>query len=307
MTTFFKKLFFSLVFVSLALAFQPSEASARGQSEVGSSRTDSAKARKAVVGGKVVVLPKKLTTKAEIMDFQRDQGLKVDGIVGRQTRRALADVNRKTALWVSGRLKTKADVVAFQRENGLKADGIVGRQTLRVLEAEERKSRVVLEEKKIPLPPFVPDLNAEINQDVPPVLEGGMRFLPSRFGQVSLSEVDGGGSGRKFIVNLNGQPFLTVGGQPSVIGLSKVYSVGDMDAIIITAYGAQNSPVCLYKHYAMVLNSGGAILHDIDNCTRSYSARVVKDHSLFISFPERDGNRAFESIWRLDSSGLNRL
>jgi len=200
--------------------------------------------------------------------------------------------------------QTKAAIKNFQREHGLKVDGVLGSHTNRALANADH--HVVLGTHSFETHDVVNNASAEnaVSQDFATSLNGGTKAISSRFARVDVAE-SGVGAEKRYSVNLNGQPVLTADGQPSVIGISPTYDLGQEDAIIFTTYSPSNIN-CMYKNHVMALSNSGSQILDIDNCTRGYQARV-NEGSLYISFPEYDDNRALGATWRLESMTLERL
>jgi len=128
--------------------------------------------------------------------------------------------------------------------------------------------------------------------------------LPTRFGKIDMSE-ENAGAQKRYNVTLNDQPILTVGDQPSVIGVSSTYDLGAEDAIIFTTYHSE-SGTCPYKHYLLTLKADTNNLQEIANCTSGYQAKV-NNGSLFVEFPEADDARAVGNTWRYENGHLERL
>lgn len=128
--------------------------------------------------------------------------------------------------------------------------------------------------------------------------------IPSRFGQIEVTEANKG-IDRRYNVTLNGQSILMVDDQPSVIGISSTYNMGDEDAIILTAYH-DTSTICPYKHYLLTLRQDGNNMQEISNCTRGYQARLTNG-SLIVEFPESDDRRVVGNTWRYEGGRLERL
>ncbi len=197
--------------------------------------------------------------------------------------------------------QTKAAIKRFQREHGLKADGALGRKTVRALENADHhaigsRSSFLTHDNVL--------TSDVVNQDYTTSLSGGTKVISSRFARVDVSE-SGSGQNKRYTVALNGQPILTADGQPSVIGMSTTYDLGNADAVVFTTYSPNNAN-CIYRNHVLALNSGGSKLLDIENCTRDYQAQV-NNGSLYITFPEHDDNRAIGATWRVEGTTLERL
>ncbi len=116
----------------------------------------------------------------------------------------------------------------------------------------------------------------------------------------------GGGADRHYTVSVNGQQVLRADDQPSIIGVSKAYELGNEDAVVITVFNVQDSAVCPYRNFVLVLSGAGGKLLELNSCTREYQARV-KGNSLYIMYPDREDDRAVEATWRLEGQTLTKL
>ncbi|MFA5041445.1 MAG: peptidoglycan-binding domain-containing protein [Bdellovibrionales bacterium] len=207
---------------------------------------------------------------------------------------------------------TKSAIRNFQREHGLKADGILGPKTIRALEEADkvmpRSSSSYSGAKRPFMTHEYTDTVADeddIHQDYQPPFRRGVKSVYSRFTGLNITGSPSDGIGQRYSVVLNGQPLLMAGDQSSVIGVSKTYEVGDVDAVILTTYNA-DSTLCSYSTYVVVLGPKEGKLLEIENCTRAYEAEVTNG-ALIISFPERDDNRMLGATWRLEGFSLTRL
>ncbi len=195
----------------------------------------------------------------------------------------------------------------FQRDHGLKQTGKLDKETLRAL---DEAAAGVIGAKSVKEPFLTRDevliSDDEVHQDyqLPLTANVGTRALYSRFAGINATE-SGSGGNKIYDVKVNGASILMVGGQPSVIGISKTYAVGDEDVIIFTTYNPE-STLCAYEHYALVLTAAGHETLQIENCTRYYQAHVDKG-SLYISFPEYAADRMLGATWRLEGKSLHRL
>jgi hypothetical protein len=215
---------------------------------------------------------------------------KIDGIMGPGTRDAIKN---------------------FQRDHGLKTDGVLGPKTRRAFEDADHHQVIGTESELLSRTGFgtavikgeAAPSDKGFDQDYEMPLAGGTKTLVGRFARVDVSE-SGTGPGKRYIVNLNGQPILAEDNQPSVIGMSATYDLGNEDAIIFTTYSPDST--CLYKTHVLALGSSGTRLLDIANCTRYYQAHA-DGGSLYVTFPEADDNRDDGATWRLDGMSLNRL
>ncbi|MFA4994664.1 MAG: peptidoglycan-binding domain-containing protein [Bdellovibrionales bacterium] len=211
---------------------------------------------------------------------------KIDCILGPQTTRAIKN---------------------FQRDHGLKPDGILGKNTMRALEeASQAVGGSSIKQPFLTHDEVLITDDDDIHQDYQMPLEAyaGSRFLRTRFAGLNVTEA-GSGMDKRYNVNLNGEPLLMVGGQSSVINVSKTYALGDEDVIILTSYNPE-SALCSYEHHALILAKEGTKMLEIENCTRGYNA-AVDNGSLIITFPERDADRALGAVWRLEGTTVRRL
>jgi peptidoglycan hydrolase-like protein with peptidoglycan-binding domain len=213
-------------------------------------------------------------TKKAIKDFQRDQALRVTGTLTRETRETLAATDKLHA----AQLKTASRMPATPPPNFYDVHpdfyGHVDQQYAD--------------------PMMIARMNAEVTQPI-----------PSRYGQLRISQDKSGGAMKRYNVTVNGQPILQVDNQPSVIGISETYELGNEDVIIFSTYNAGDR-VCAYKNYLLTVREGGNRLQVIGNCTREYQAHIA-DSSLFITFPEAGDGRAVAATWRYDNGDLERL
>lgn len=203
---------------------------------------------------------------------------------------------------------TKAAIKQFQREQGMKADGVLGSKTRRALESADHLVMITptvvgAQTQGAIVQPYVPDPNPEVNQDYQLPLPVGSKNLFSRYAQISATEAKAG-FGKSYNVTMNGQPVLSADGQPSVIGMSMTYDLGEEDAIIFTTYTPDST--CLYQTHVLALSTSGSRMLDVQNCTRDFEAHA-DHHSLYIRFPEADDNRDIGATWRLDGMNLERL
>ncbi len=223
---------------------------------------------------------------------------KVDGVIGK---------------------KTRAAIRSFQRDNGLHVDGILGPKTMAALIAADKtkamSSLPMPTQTATPQPGTASTDHTDFygyydQQYADPMMTArqnsnpAMQELPTRFAQVDLTEIPTGDT-KFYNVVLNGQPILQINNQPSVIGVSRTFALGDEDGIIFSAYNA-GDPVCAYTHFLLIMRAGSTALNPIGNCTRGYQASI-KNESLFIVFPEADDARAVGATWRYDHGSLNRL
>jgi peptidoglycan hydrolase-like protein with peptidoglycan-binding domain len=199
--------------------------------------------------------------------------------------------------------QTRAAIKKFQREHALKADGALGSKTNRALQSADyghAKTGQLLTHESV----NGGDIGAPVNDSYVSGMNGGSRVVSSRFARVDVSE-SGSGGNKRYNVNLNGQPILVADGQPSVVGISSTYDLGNEDAVIFTTFSPNDSG-CVYRNHVLALSNAGSKMLDLDNCTRDYQA-VAKNGSLFITFTQHDSNSAIGSTWRLEGENLVRL
>jgi peptidoglycan hydrolase-like protein with peptidoglycan-binding domain len=138
--------------------------------------------------------------------------------------------------------QTVAAIKSFQRDHDLKADGKLGPKTRRALE----KADVPAIKDSLTYGTSQPAItNTDVHPDYAASLNGGTKVVTNRFARVDVSET-GSGYAKRYAVTLNGQSILTADGQPSVVGVSPTYDMGNEDAIIFTTYSP--SPTnCMYR------------------------------------------------------------
>lgn len=202
----------------------------------------------------------------------------IDGVMGPQTRLAIKN---------------------FQRDHHLKADGVLGRKTQNALEISDTP---ILKSNMIPT--IQSGVVADIHPDFATSQNGNTKIIPSRFAQVDASE-SGTGANKRYAVNLNGQAILVADGQPSVIGISPTYDMGQEDAVIFTTYSPSDTN-CMYRNHVLVMTGTTSQVLDIGNCTRNFQASVTGG-SLYIKFGEADDARAVPATWRVEGLTAERL
>ena len=142
--------------------------------------------------------------------------------------------------------KTKAALKAFQQEFKLHITGTLTAETRRALVDADKARPTIMAAMPLPVPPppedFYakhPDFYGHVNQDYADPMQraranpGSAQALPNRFTNVSMSEASYG-AGRQYNVMINGQPILQANNQPSVIGVSQTFNLGNEDAIIFS-------------------------------------------------------------------------
>jgi len=228
--------------------------------------------------------------------------------------------------------KTATAVKNFQHDHHLHANGKLTTITYNaIIKTDLERTKAVASVAKpmpepapIPPPPPAPDFYkthpdfygyydqpyADPYITAPTVTANGnepvvrSQAIPNRYAKIDAAE-DVRGSEKRYVVTLNGAPFLTVEDQPSVIGISRTFVLGDEDAIIFSTYRA-NSAACSFKHYLLTLRADGNNLQEIGNCTRGYQAKMDQG-SLYVIFPETDDGRPVGATWRYEPGDLERL
>jgi peptidoglycan hydrolase-like protein with peptidoglycan-binding domain len=215
-----------------------------------------------------------------------------------------------TADGILGR-HTTAAIKAFQKDYNLHADGKLTKQTydLLVNEAAKIKHGTALTPPPVaPAPDFFathPDFYGYYSPDYAnPVMLNSPQPLPSRFGNLQISQDTDTGSLRRYDVTLENQPVVTANHQPAPILVSKTYAVGDDDLIVITSYSGDS--LCPYVHDLLALHANGHSLQRIENCTYAPQAEIVGS-SLMIHFPESNNGVPTGETWRYDHGDLERL
>lgn len=209
-------------------------------------------------------------TRAAIKKFQREQGLKSDGVLGSKTQSALDSAD----------IHANAPADAHVGSGG----GFLTHEAVRNMDLS--------------------GTGTATNPDYAPGLGGGTVTVSSRFAQIEVTE-SGSGAAKRYDVNVNGDALLVADGQPTVIRMSPTYDLGNEDAIVFTTY-SPNASGCIYRSHVLALGPNGGRLLDIDNCTRDYQA-TVKNGSLWITFSDRDAGSVTGSTWRLEGTSLSKL
>ena len=283
MVAFIRKLALSAVTAGVVLALGASPTLAKtSHHHKHHTRTHHTHHAKAAKGGTIVRIAQEHLTNLGYYSGT------IDGIMGKQTKTAIK---------------------RFQKDHSLKADGVLGSRTNRALELADTAlpaAGIMGQSHYVPQAARnSSDISGEaVNQDFETTMPSGGKPVASRFAHIDVSE-SVQGVNKTYDVRINDQPILTVDGQPSVIGISPTYNMGDEDAVIFTTY-SPNNPTCTYKTTVLALNSQGNKLLDAGNCTRGYQAQV-NNNSLYITFPEHDDNRAVGATWRLEGMNLERL
>ncbi|MDR3424113.1 MAG: peptidoglycan-binding protein [Alphaproteobacteria bacterium] len=276
MTSFSRKLAFSAALACLALALGATPASAKTKHHHAKTHhVHHRRGRKASRGSAIVRIAQE-----HLSNLGCYTG-KVDGVMGP---------------------KTRAAIKRFQREHGLRASGALDKKTSRAIENADHL--MIGSHSQLLTHESVTSSDEAVNQDYDVSLNGGTKIVNSRFARLDVSE-SGSGADKRYNVNVNGQPILTADGQPSIIGVSPSYDLGNEDAVVFTTYSPNDSG-CIYRNHVLAMDDKGTKMLDITNCTRDYQARV-ENGSLYITFPEHDDNRAVGAIWRLEGMNLNRL
>ena len=283
MTSFIRKLALSTVTAGFVLALGASPALAKTthhhRHHTKTHHTHHAKASK---GGSIVRIAQE-----HLANLGYYTGA-IDGVMGKQTKDAIK---------------------RFQREHSMKADGVLGNRTNRALALADNTIHVP---PVADVPVYIPHdsrisspISGEaVSQDYESTMNSGSKPIASRFAHINVSESVLGAS-KTYSVKLDDQPILTADGQPSVVGISPTYDLGNEDAIIFTTY-TPNDSVCPYKNIVLALNSSTNKLLNVGDCTRGYQAQVT-NNSLVIAFPEHDDNRAIGATWRVEGMSAERL
>jgi peptidoglycan hydrolase-like protein with peptidoglycan-binding domain len=209
--------------------------------------------------------------------------------------------------------KTTAAIKKFQREHKLGVTGRLTSETFNAIVAADRVRAMASLPFNSPsvvatTPDFYaahPDFYGYYDQQHE---NAGMLGFPqnvySRFAKLELSE-DISSQNKHYNITFNDEPLMAYDGQPSIIGISRTYSLGSEDVILLTGYQDRNTD-CAFSHTLLVINQTGKKLLPIQNCTRGYQAKVAND-SLFIIFPEADDGRDVGATWRYENGDVTRL
>lgn len=86
-------------------------------------------------------------TEQAVKEFQKDEGLKTDGIVGPETRKALENRKKFPGRFLRYQLPYMRgkDVKAVQRKVGVKVDGIYGEKTRRAVRQYQKKHKLLVD------------------------------------------------------------------------------------------------------------------------------------------------------------------
>ena len=219
--------------------------------------------------------------------------------------------------------KTQAAIKNFQREHYLRVTGILTPETLKaIIAADNAAATINAMPKTAESPPSDfyathPDPYGYVHPQysdplmTSPQIVGAnsdasrSQTLPTRYGTVGLIENGGGGNDKHYTVTLDGQPIMVAENQPSVIGVSRTYNLGDDDVIILSAY-RDADPVCAYNTYLFVINSGGHAVKNVGSCSRGYQAEARHD-ALYITFPQTDSGSAVGATYRYEKGRLFKL
>jgi len=276
MTSFAKKLAFTLSLLLIAFAFTAPPAEAHKKSYKHTHHV--AKKKKGKADAETIMIVKRAQQHLAHLGYYVG---KIDGQMGPAT---------------------KAAIKHFQRDKSLKASGALDNKTRLAL---ENADNIILPRKESGMqPPATNPVDMQVGQDFEASLKGGSKVVSSRYASLDVAET-GQGADKRYAVNLNGQPLLLAEGQPSIVGVSTTYDLGDEDAVIFTTF-SPNEEGCTYRNRVLAMKAGEQKLLDINNCTRNYQAFVEKG-SLYIVFPEKDDNRPVGATWRLEGMTLNKL
>jgi hypothetical protein len=223
--------------------------------------------------------------------------------------------------------KTRAAIKAFQHEHKLSVTGKLTQQTYNaILDADKRNAMMAPPaepSKEEPQPKTVeatpvpheaeapasdyyanhPDFYGHYNQSYEnAMLLGPTQKLYSRFGDVELTEDQASSSPTKqYKITLNGAPLILLNNQPTIVGVSRTYVVGDEDVMIFTSFRDKDA-VCAYSYYLLILGADGTKTREINECSSGFEATSVNG-TLLITFPESSGTRAVGSVWRYQHGG----
>lgn len=238
---------------------------------------------------------------------------KVDGLNGPKTRDALKAFQKDHKLAVTGKLtpQTYDAIIAADKQKAMSSLPVVPpiKESMvpQVIGAEPQPP----EAPPIPQGPDFyathPDFYGHYNQSYEnPLVLGPTQTLYSRYAKVELTEDQSTSSPtKKYNITLNGLPLVLVDNQPSVIGVSRTFQVGDEDVLIFTSF-KDNDPVCAYDYNLLILAADGTKTRQITECTRGYQAKEANG-TLLITFPESDNARAAGSVWKYDHGDLQKL
>ena len=224
--------------------------------------------------------------------------------------------------------KTKTAIKAFQHDHYMRATGILDHATAKAIAAADNAAGTVnampSKASSYQPPDFYathPDPYGYVNQQyADPLLPtshvvgagdgadngaGRNQTLPTRYGNVGLMEENGNSPDKHYTVTVNGQPIMEADSQPSVIGVSKTYQLGDDDVIVMSAYRDED-PVCAYNTYLLVVNGSGHAVKNVGSCSRGYQAEAKHD-ALYITFPQTDSGSAVGATYRYEKGRLFKL
>jgi peptidoglycan hydrolase-like protein with peptidoglycan-binding domain len=204
--------------------------------------------------------------------------------------------------------RTKAAIKAFQRDHHLRATGALTDATFRAL-SKEAGSRNPTRSSRAPQADFLashPDFYGYYGKEgVNPTELGSPQTIPTRFGNVEISQQQNGSSSN-YVVTINGQMVMHAENQPSYVNVSRTFNLDDADAILVTSYTGANA-TCPYRHQLLIVRTSGSGARNIAECSRDYEA-YSENGMLLISFPGNhvDGISTGAS-WRYDHGTLEKL
>ncbi len=224
-----------------------------------------------LVTGSLIAGPAEALTRAQTRDVQEKLVLlgyepgKIDGVFGRNTRRA---------------------VRAFQKDAQIRTDGVVGPQTLTALEEFVARGGPL---SRSPAANNQLDIYEDVLTDR---LSSGTVTLPSRFAKVEVSRA---GAGR-YSIAINGQVVSTSPGGNGLPRISRTFQMPGEDAIVFAA--ASGNAACRLEHTVIVVRNDGSFLPPtpIGNCKEVLNGRV-QDDELVLSFPP-----VSVPSWRIEES-----
>jgi len=204
--------------------------------------------------------------------------------------------------------RTRAALKAFERDHEIPVTDKITDEVFDLLRKEAEAAKAA-ETAATPRPDFYalhPDFYGYYGPEYSdPNMLNMPQSIPTRFGDMQLAEQQPALT-RDYVITLNDQPIFHTEYQPSAIDLSRTFTVGEADAIVLTTYNNGNT-VCPYQHFLIVLRPSSIDVFELYNCTRTYRAYTGHD-GLFVSFP---GNHvdgwSSGAMWRYDNGMLMRL